>query len=204
MIIDIRGTHGSGKSTVMRTLLDNHKFSQLRGPAYIPDATNPRDWTDKQRKQYREDDHLGYHFPEWDAVLLGKYENICGGCDGIKTADEIKRRLYHFAGQHRHVLLEGILVAHTFQRYHDIAVDLEEYGYSFCFLDTPLKTCVARVRKRRIQAGNTKELNPDNIKKDHARIWGRLRLQAQEAGLTCYELSHRDPMPQVYSLLESP
>jgi thymidylate kinase len=37
--------------------------------------------------------------------------------------------------------------------------------FAFAFLDTPLSTCISRVRKRRKAAGNTKPFNPENTQK---------------------------------------
>ena len=87
MIIDIRGTHGSGKSHIMRNLVTEYKNVPLQGETY---AGN---------KHHKRLDHLGYYFPKWDAVLIGKYESVCGGCDGVKTADEVCRRVRLFASK---------------------------------------------------------------------------------------------------------
>lgn len=202
MILDIRGTHGSGKSWIMRRLLDTSwchipgaqpgDVVGIQGPAY------------KGTKHATEKAHLGYLLGKWNAFMLGRYDTDCGGCDGIKTADEVCKRVRDHARTVRHVLLEGILVAHTFQRYSDLAREMEEQGhpYVFCFLDTPLKTCVARVRSRRMRRGDSRTLNPGNVIRDHARIWRRLRAQCVEAGHRTVELPWRDPLPVVLDLLE--
>lgn len=184
MILDIRGTHGSGKSHIVHTILQTHKHQ-----AILVDG-----------------EHLGYYVPEWDACILGRYNNICGGCDGIKTANEVVRRVIAFSRVATNVILEGILVAHTFGRYSKLATYIERrthHQYCFAFLDTPLETCIARVQKRRAERGNTKPFDPRNVISDHARIWERLRLQAKEAGHYCVEIKHkRKPVSQALLCLD--
>lgn len=180
MILDIRGTHGSGKTTVIRNLLADQPCDNEP----ILDGHS----------------HLGYRLKRYKASILGKYETACGGCDGIKTAEEVGRRVRLFASEYSHVLLEGILVAHTFQRYSDLANELG--NYTFLFLDTPLETCIQRVQDRRKEAGNSKPLNPKNIVKDWHCIWERRRPQFIEAGHHVIVLDHKDPMPMIYDLLK--
>lgn len=192
-IIDIRGTHGSGKSTVVHNLLN-------------------RRWTKrdiKGRCEYKEREMtLGYELSirntEKTGAVLGRYSNVCGGCDGIGSADEICRRVRLFSKHHDYVILEGILVAHTFQRYSDLAKELEKKGHSyfFLFLNTPLAVCTSRVRQRRIKQGNTKPFNPKNCIHDYHQIWHRTKEKMMAAGHNVVILDWTDPMPQVYELLE--
>lgn len=178
MIFDIRGTHGSGKSWVVRQILDRLDA--------IPIVENGV--------------HLGYHLPPVDAAVLGRYETECGGCDGIKTADEVVRRVRVFHGRYRHVLLEGILVSHTFKRYAALAKELG--NYTFFFLDTPLNSCVARVKHRRREAGNHKPLDPKNVVKDWHGVWERVRGQCVASGLRVEILDHSDPIPPLLERLK--
>ena len=166
-IFDIRGTHGSGKSHLVHTLLKKHKS---------------RDIVEKGVR-------IGHYIPDIDCGIVGRYDRTCGGCDGIKTADEVVRRVRMLKLKCKRVVLEGILVSHTFKRYADLAQDLGDYN--FLFLDPPLKVCIDRVVARRKERGNDKPFDPKNVKKDHERIWERLRLQVKEAGLNVYELPYQ-------------
>lgn len=177
-IIDVRGTHGSGKSFVMKSLIEEYAAEPVVNLA---------------------GEHMGYRLKGPEAFVLGKYVTACGGCDGIKTADEVVRRVRVFSKLYRHVLLEGILVAHTFSRYSALATELQDYR--FFFLNTPLENCIARVRGRRARDGNTKELNPTNIIKDWHRIWGKLRLQCVEAGHHVGILDYRNPLTPIKEIL---
>lgn len=152
-IFDIRGTHGSGKSTIPRTILEQCDSVVLRG---LPFTYEGRIGV------------LGYYVPELNLYILGKYETACGGCDGIKTQDEIKSRVEHFR-KLGHVLLEGILVAHTFGPWLHFSAGLP---WHFCFLDTPLSECERRVDARRAEAGKGPLANKGNIIRDYGRIMG--------------------------------
>lgn len=186
-IIDIRGTNGSGKSWIVHKLLaDNTK-------ARILDASGKI---------------VGYHLVKLKTAVMGSYENTCGGCDGIKSADLIEERLRKFAAKYQNVILEGITVSHTYGRYAAIADSLKgEHSYHFMFLDTPLEKCIERVRKRRIEKGNTKPFNPDKkmgLSYDYGRVMTATRLRLIEAGYDVTMLPHKDPLPTVLRKLTCP
>ncbi|KKN70619.1 hypothetical protein LCGC14_0428920 [marine sediment metagenome] len=180
-VLDIRGTHGSGKSWIMHWLLKEYDHVD------IVDDTG----------------HIGYHLIEFDAALLGKYKTDCGGCDSIKTADEVVHRVRLFAKQYRHVLLEGILVSHTFKRYSDLANELSEYGYVFFFLNTSLKKCIARVQSRRFRKGNVKPFNPTHLTHDWRQIWRNVRKKCTAAGHDVVVLDRRNPLPRIVGVLKN-
>lgn len=163
-ILDIRGTHGSGKSWLVHKLLKS-----------IPS------------QDYKENGiTIGYQ--SGPIAVVGKYDRVCGGCDGIKTADEVVRRVKLFNRKGINVVLEGILVAHTFKRYAELANELGDYH--FLFLDTPEDVCIQRVIDRRRKAGNTKPFNPANLKKDYEQIWVRTKAKCEEAGLNVHVLRY--------------
>lgn len=179
-ILDIRGTHGSGKSWIPHSLLKQyqHRVIEVEGKME------------------------GYLINDLDCMIIGKYSTTCGGCDGVGSAEEVVRRVRKYSSAHRNVLLEGILVAHTFSRYSGLAEELVEKRYRFLFLDTPLPTCIARVRARRIRSGNAKEFNPRNVINDWNNIWRKVRQKMIEARREVYVLNHKDPLPQVLSLMD--
>lgn len=170
-VLDCRGTHGSGKSYLAHSLLKMGN-TPITGEAYG-----------------KQDQHLGYFIPRLQCALLGKYATGCGGCDGIKTPEEVVRRVKLFSSRYKFVMLEGILVSHTFQRYNDLANELQDYR--FLFLDTPLETCISRVVARRKAKGNDKPLDPKNITKDWHCIWGKVRQKMIDAGQIVKVLPHK-------------
>lgn len=183
MIIDLRGTHGSGKSWIVHSLL----ASEGGGQSLTADGVC-----------------LGHLLPSVDCAVLGRYATACGGCDQIKTQGEVCRRVRLLSARYAHTLLEGILVSHTFARYDSLAKEMEalDRPYTFAFLDTPLDVCIARVRARRIARGNLRPLDPRNIVKDWHRIWSRVRAQVRAAGHHVVEIPYLDPLPVVRSLFK--
>jgi hypothetical protein len=178
-VLDIRGTHGSGKSWIVRQVLERYRHIAIEGPGLT--GKGSRIW--------------GYRVPQVDCGIVGSYEVQNGGCDTIKDMAKIVEVMKKLATEHANVIMEGIFVAHTFKRYDELANDMAAYGYRFFFLNTPLRTCIARVRARRIAKGNEKDLDTTNIERDHDTIWARLRIKFAEAGHKVTVLDYRDPLP---------
>lgn len=167
-VLDIRGTHGSGKSWIVHQLIDMAEEVRRTLWGLVLD------------------EHIG---------IVGFYDSQCGGCDQISPADMIEVHVWKMLEGCDIVILEGILVAHTFGRYNQLA---EEVGdYRFLFLDTPLNTCIARVCARREAKGEPPDFNPQNLIKDWTQIYVRTRQKLEEAGRYVRVLDHRDPMPAV-------
>lgn len=183
VVLDIRGTHGSGKSWIPHQLLKSNSFREIEGFC-----------------EYKKKDMvLGYHLPKYDLAIVGRYSTTCGGCDGVGQADEVCRRVRMFYDQYKFVMLEGILVAHTFQRYSDLANELGDYR--FFFLNTPMDVCIERTLKRRQEVGNTKPFNPKNLKHDWHQIWENVRAKMEEAGHDVTVLRWRNPMKAILETL---
>jgi hypothetical protein len=188
-VLDIRGTHGSGKSWLVRQLLD-----RFHGQDLFEDGDGP-----PARP-------IGYLLPDLGTAVLGRYTHACGGCDTIGRADEVCRRIRLLASAHRHVAFEGILVSHTFQRYNALALEMEArwQPYYFCFLDTPLEVCIERVQARRKARGADGPFNPKaHVGKDWQAVWNRVRGQCLEAGRRVLVLPWQDPLPPVLEILNA-
>jgi hypothetical protein len=178
LIIDLRATHGGGKSYIIHTLLERYGNKEIIEAGKL----------------------IGHYMPDLGAAVVGPYNRVCGGADSVKSQEDIFRRVRMFKEQYRHVFLEGILVAHTFSSYDSLARELG--NYTFCFLNTPLPNCIARVRARRVKKGNRKPLDPKNIIKDHHTVQVKLPGKFREAGHRVVILDWEDPIPQVLELLE--
>lgn len=155
MVVNVRGTSGSGKSTVVRGIMAMGTVTPI-GAEKKPD---------------------GYivQIPTLDknVYVVGPYVTACGGCDQITTQDEIcdRIRIYSSMG---HVLVEGLLMSHSFARYAalDRELALSDVHCVWAFLDTPLEVCLDRVRSRReerraITGAEFKELNVKNTTDKH-------------------------------------
>lgn len=146
MIINLRGTSGSGKSTVVRRLFDLYNPRQ---PYFIDGRKRP----------------LGYVCTRKDSdgpslVALGHYETPCGGCDTIPTIDMVYEQIRAQVALGHDVIYEGLLIQSDVKR----CAQLHKDGLPLLVigLDTPLADCLAGVQARRDARGDVRPLNPAN------------------------------------------
>ena len=91
MIINIRGTSGSGKTYTVRSFMNK----------YQPESVIMYD-----------SKMVAAHCVYYNMIpvyVIGSYKNVCGGCDAIPTQDMACSLVRHFA-QFGHVLFEGLLM----------------------------------------------------------------------------------------------
>ena len=181
-IVAIKGTHGSGKSSVIRELI-NHlgKAATLR--------FNNRNAG--YRCRYGDDGAL---------FVLGKYDSPCGGLDTSFSyggaADDLLLCLDALAKK-GHVCCEGVIAitSYGFDRVARFADKQKKKGNHMIFarLDTPAESCIERVRQRREEAGNTQAFNPDKLLHKYESV-----LKSQEklhrAGYDARTLPHEESL----------
>lgn len=146
VIIQIRGTSGSGKTWVMRQILDGAHWQA----EYAPGRRRPL--------YYRSVE------PGMDpTVILGSYETACGGCDSIGSARAVYKLTQQVLRDHPGVtvLQEGLLLSEDVKWTTELAAD---FSVLALFLTTPVETCLAQIRARRAAAGNAKPLNEHNTR----------------------------------------
>lgn len=221
MILNIRGTSGSGKTHLVRELM-----AAMAGVTPIPGdsqigglATHyPKNKNSKAigyAGAYTYPDKIAHH-----VGIVGRYETACGGCDTIKTQDEICDRVRAFATR-GDVIFEGLLVSVLYERYAKLCEELSatrrrvEAGqekvlgrpsdllppFIFAFLDTPEELCVERVKARRIAAGNETPLNEANTR-DKWSICQRVAEKLTEAGHPVVWLNHENALPELTTYLK--
>jgi hypothetical protein len=134
MLINVRGTSGSGKSTVVRKLLGQfgcHPIYDLLG-SDRPEA-------------YR---LIGAPFKS-RVYVLGPYAARCGGCDALSTIDLLIEllRAYSVKGD---VIFEGLIIS---SMYGSIGEFLESYGKDavIAFLTTSRERCYQQLCKRQAE-----------------------------------------------------
>jgi|TARA_R110000824_G_scaffold89320_7_gene219080 thymidylate kinase len=152
MIIQVRGTSGSGKTTVMNEVME--RLGE-RSSVYREGRKKP----------------LYYSFPGGVAVL-GHYESNCGGCDNIGSAPQVFELIQEVSKTHRTILCEGLLLSE------DVKWATQMKGLKIVFLVTKIERCIRRVKKRRKDAGNDKPLNETNTRNRVAvieRAYGKLK-----------------------------
>lgn len=186
MIINLRGANGSGKSTVAFDLM--HKFldqKEIMLASYLTPGGAKRFVT-------------GYHLLNANLVIVGSYNTACGGCDGIKTQELIKKSVMEAAFISKHVFFEGVIVSTLFSGYLDLSRVLENKGgMTWAYLDTPLETCLARIQKR----NGGKPIN-EQLVADKVRSIESTRRKAEAAGERVVTIRHKKALEDVLELLK--
>lgn len=154
MIINIRGTSGSGKSHLARRIMDLY-----------PSRTKVRVEGRRQPIGYichREDGK--------DLAVLGHYETACGGCDTISKMEEIFElvRTSHLADMD--VLFEGLLISADVNR--TAALHEEGLPLRVVALDLPLEVCLESVNSRRMERLGPEKFTPVNPKNTESKHKG--------------------------------
>lgn len=172
LVIQIRGTSGSGKTTAMRSVMDTLLWNPVHVPGrkkplyYLSDGTND----------------------EGRVCVLGHYDpdTPSGGCDTIGSAPQIRDVIYSLPGNIDVVLSEGALWSEDVKW----TLDLVEKGHEvkIIFLSTPYEECVRRVHLRRQAKGNDEPLDEFHTSKRFATI-ERARKRLVETGITCRRAS---------------
>jgi uridine kinase len=141
---NLRGTNGSGKTYVAQALLEESgalavEMRTKKHPLFYKGSLNKKDF-----------------------FILGSYENACGGCDTIPSVHIVAKLLDDLMSSAGNgvIFYEGLMISHMIGTVGAIAKKHNE-RHTMAFLDTPLDTCIERVRQRRLDAGNTKPFDPN-------------------------------------------
>jgi hypothetical protein len=186
-VINLRGTSGAGKSTVVHRLLS-------KWPSEVVETIGPRG----KPLVYR------VTIPgRRPLFVFGSYKNQCGGCDTISNIAEVLPQLLRRYAPQGDILYEGLLLSGMYGVVGAELAALEREGkvrVVFATLDTPLDVCLERVHQRRAARGNTKPLNPSNTEAKYRAVWSSHR-SIEQRGHTCVVIDHRRAFTQVMSLL---
>lgn len=180
LVIQIRGTNGSGKSFCCHNLLD-----KLEGVKLIKDG---------KVQGYR----LKHPNSGPDIYVVGSYENECGGWDTIHTMDEGCERVRRYAAKGS-VVFEGMLPSLSVQRFVDLSAIVG--GLIWAILDTPLNKCIKYIEARRRNKGIIKPLNPKNTIEHHVAAQRCAEKVFLTGGQTLIYLDHTRAAEQVYEML---
>lgn len=184
-IVSIRGTHGSGKSSIVTKIMGKYNAE----PFFNGCGEKPK--------------LVGYHvgLPTGKTLfVVGPYKTACGGCDAIQPYSEIIPLVREAVDWGEDVLLEGALVSSS---YGSVGHMMNEYAPDsvFAFLDTPLEECLARIARRRAAKGNFEPVNPKNttVKFDNV---ARTKDQMARLGsaVRIVDIDHRAPVKAVLKL----
>lgn len=160
-IYQIRGTNGSGKTTVARAFLAPDYQTQT--PVDLSSYPSPTKKDPSRVLRYPGYGHDG-------VLVLGKYDDGCGGMDRHPAGkgfavpiDAINYALRNpiFESVHS-IICEGVLASGVFGSWSDFAQGLpKEDQFVFVYMWTPLDVCLERIQQRRVEAGAEPKTGPD-------------------------------------------
>jgi hypothetical protein len=147
VIINIRGTYGSGKTVLARRIMSlygdptAHMVEGRKKPLYYtfehPEGGNP-------------------------LAVVGSYETVCGGCDTIPNPPMIFETVDFLQLQGFDVLYESLLLTADVGRTKQYFVG-NHWPLNILALATPTEVCIASVNKRREARGQMEPVNPKNL-----------------------------------------
>lgn len=186
MIYNVRGTNGSGKTTIGRSIIEKAKA--------IPYAF---------RKNGKKVEAYDGTLVEKRIAVLGSYEAVCGGMDTVSDINEAADMILKYANDKRFdiVFYEGLFISHMIGTVGAAVKPLGE-RLTLAYLDTPLEECIRRVNERRHARGQGTLEDPSNIVKDHRSV-ARCRNRCIQEGFRVVDLPHADPLPVVLKHLKS-
>ena len=132
MIVNIRGTSGTGKSTLVRTALE--MLRPFVTEHHIPGRRQPYYYTAERPGRA-------------SIAVVGGYACECGGCDTIKTRPETFELIRRLHVDGHHVVFEGLLLSQE----SNYIIGLHRDGLPVTAIDIelPLDVCIGAVNERR-------------------------------------------------------
>lgn len=186
MIVNLRGTSGSGKTTIAKELL------RLASPGIVFRV-------DKKRKRPE-----GYWFNMTlrPLVIMGHYETPCGGCDTIPNYAHLFDMIRRAHDHGNDVFFEGLLVSGDVKW--TTALHRDGYPLQVVGLDVPIELCLESVNlRRRAKNPDAPPLNPKNTIAKHRCIQGAMK-KLEAAGIPT-EWQPRDrALKRILELLSTP
>lgn len=189
MILNLRGTHGSGKTWVSHKLIADYEMEPRIEPEYV----------------------LGKHFVKANVhvkdnlFIAGRYKS---GMDGIFPQEIVEEMIRYWAPQ-GNVIWENVMVSANVGRWAELSKELEPINHAiWTFFDTPLQLCIDRVFERRAGAdkrGFNHRQEDAEVKLDvlagHWRRCRRAAVRAYQEGIDVRWINHELAYEQVHDLL---
>jgi len=174
MIINIRGTNGSGKSHIIKSLLNMYKYEIIN-------------------------DNILF-IKDLDLYVVGKYLNKdgefipTGGCDQLDA-----RTVYTFIYELRNenVIFEGAAESTVFNKWSTLASEVGFHNFIFIFLDTPIEKCIKQREERR--KGRKSNFDNSTLIKNHA-VCKIVRHKLRHDGHAVYELASKDVIKFIHQV----
>ena len=188
VLINLRGTHGSGKSTAIRSLMEKSNVRPIFGTTF--GLRCPEGYKARLPKV------------DVDVFLLGPYTAQCGGCDCIQPYSLIPPLIEKYAEQ-GHVIFEGALISTCWGTIGGL-LERRQRDVIIVFLDTSLDECIRRVCTRRLERGDEREFDPRLLIQKHVTV-ARLQQKITAAGIVRTEtVSCENAASVIVNLLTPP
>lgn len=199
MIINLAGSGGSGKSYVALKLIKEYKLEPRFGYKY-------RTGEPPVRRSKRPTFYQGQFSPGRNGkelIVLGGYNSMCGGMDGIGTIDKAVELIDYAARQFPKaiILYESLMIGKSVGAVGAMVKANFNDRHIKAFLDTPLDVCIKRVNARRITAGNQKPLDPKNLILDHRALQASRR-NSEAFGLTCVDINYKHAYDAIVAIMK--
>ena len=135
LLVNIRGTNGSGKSTIPVSMKDDPGMYQVIRP-----------YQGKPKKVLTV-------FPNYGWIALGAYNRQVGGLDGFPNKAFTEKVLQYALKKfpQYNILMEGILASTTYSTYAELFRNVqEEWGVQpvIYYLMPPVEVCIDRIKQR--------------------------------------------------------
>lgn len=191
LVINIRGTNASGKTTLAKNLLETFPSTPLIDPgnekvfAYVLDTGATK------------------------TALIGPYRITTGGYDAIdenyykgSTRADYASKVITDLSKLGNVVFEGALAATLTQRWIDLARSLPHTHWIFGFMDTPLDKCLDRMVKRRIQRKDPRPVDPSKSLLPKQRKVEASEKRLREAGMDVQTIPHEQGLETILKWLQ--
>jgi hypothetical protein len=203
LIVNLRGTSGSGKSHIVRAVMARCTSSFHMG--INPEYKTVLD--DSALFERRSSRPLGYECvtPNGPLWIAGHYECATGGADRLlgnfgMTRDDLYALVCekHDAGYH--VLYEGLLVSEVPR-----CAELRNKGRELVVihLTTPLDVCIQSIQARRAARGDDRPLSLDHTKNKHRELL-RMSARLRALGVDVRDMDRETALATVMGLFGWP
>jgi hypothetical protein len=189
VLLNVRGSNGSGKTTVSQRLREEHRVLE----EIIP--------PEMHGKRFKKPVVVPL---EGGVCLLGRAQS---GLDGIFPQEIIEDLIRECAVTYPHVVYENVLISGNIGRWGRLATELEPVNHSvWAHLDTPQQLCLDRIYQRRaVRAAEGWKHRGATIKEEVIRAhWRRVRRVAAQSvryGLDVRWLPHETAYETVHDML---
>jgi len=204
VVLSIRGTSGSGKTSVARRFLPAPITGGPKGGPVDLNAYPAPTKRDPARLlrvtgYVRESTQLGR------IGVCGPYHNACGGMDQLGSFEICRGAILHLLQELdcKFVIAEGLLASGVYGSWGEFSALLRAQGhaFAFCYLQTPLDVCKTRVKARQAEAGKPdKEINWGNLDAKYEQVISN-REKALAAGELVYDLPYGREVEAVIDIM---